>query len=93
MADDNQEERRKLQTFRDQILPTVLSAFILSVAGGLYAISRTVDRHDGDLEHFKAKCHMLEARTSDYIVLQHKVDELQQQLKECRADIDRLEHR
>lgn len=93
MADGNQEERRQLQTFRDKVLPTVLSALILSAVGGLYALSRTVDKHDNDLENVKLKCDMLDARTSDYIVMQHKVENLQRHLRECRADINRLERK
>lgn len=93
MADDNQEERRQLRTFREKVLPTVLSTLIVSAVGGLYAVSRTVDRHDSDLKHFKNQCQMLEARTSDYIVMQHKVEELEDDLEKCRTDIDRLDRK
>ncbi|MEW8042034.1 MAG: hypothetical protein AB2800_17740 [Candidatus Thiodiazotropha endolucinida] len=93
MADDIPEERRKLQFFRDKVMPSVLAAIILSTAGGLVVMRDTVQQLVSDMKHFRAKCHMLESRTSDYIVMQHKVEELNKQLKECRVDIDRLERR
>jgi hypothetical protein len=89
----DQEERRKLQTFRDKILPTLVSTAILAIAGGLVAIRDTVNQHDSDLKHLASLCNMLNARTADYNVTQHKVENLEELVRKCYADIDRLERR
>ena len=48
MAED-QEERRKLSAFREKVLPTLVSAVVLALAGGLVALRDTVIQHDSDL--------------------------------------------
>ncbi|MCU7917076.1 MAG: hypothetical protein KZQ95_01805 [Candidatus Thiodiazotropha sp. (ex Epidulcina cf. delphinae)] len=86
MANDSSEERRKVQTFRDKILPTIISAFILSTTGGIVSLWNTVQQHANDLAHFKSQCHMLEERTSDYQVIQHRMQRLEIQLDDCQSD-------
>ncbi|MEW7987888.1 MAG: hypothetical protein AB2799_19045 [Candidatus Thiodiazotropha sp.] len=51
MANEVQDDRRKLSTFREKVLPTVVSAIVLAIAGGLVLIRDTVIQHDRDLRH------------------------------------------
>jgi prefoldin subunit 5 len=71
----------------------MVSAAILAMGGSLVSIRDTVYQHDSYIEHIRATCERIDARTADYNVTQHKVENLEEQVKKCYADIDRLERR
>ncbi|MES9841213.1 MAG: hypothetical protein ABW134_11725 [Candidatus Thiodiazotropha endolucinida] len=79
MANEVQEERRRLQTFRDKVLPTLVSTAILAIAGGLVVIRDTVIKHDHDLRHFKRQCHNLETKVKNYENLVYRVGRLEKE--------------
>ncbi|MCU7840866.1 MAG: hypothetical protein KZQ94_15990 [Candidatus Thiodiazotropha sp. (ex Troendleina suluensis)] len=90
MEEDSQEERRSLRTFRDKVVPSVVSVVIIAVAGGLMFIRDTVIEHDRDLMHFKKQCHNIEEKVSGYELLDHRVKELEIDVEVCNAQMDKL---
>ncbi|MCG8004691.1 MAG: hypothetical protein JAY88_14725 [Candidatus Thiodiazotropha lotti] len=60
---------------------------------GIDQLKATVAQHDNDLRHFKEKCHRLELRTQNLNVLVHEIKNLNQDLRKCQEDIERLERR
>ncbi|MEW8420266.1 MAG: hypothetical protein AB2669_16570 [Candidatus Thiodiazotropha endolucinida] len=79
MAEEIQDERRKLSAFREKVLPTVVSTIVLAIAGGLVAIRDTVIQHDHDLRHFKRQCHNLETKVKSYDNLVYRVGQLEKE--------------
>ncbi|MCG7945848.1 MAG: hypothetical protein N0C84_05820 [Candidatus Thiodiazotropha taylori] len=89
MANEVQEERRRLQTFRDKVLPTVLAAVIVSALGNIYLVWDAVNDHDNALRQVVIGGSYMSLRDAIQRI-DHRVSGLEKDLKTSNKRLDKI---